>query len=637
MKRYTIIIASLVIAIVLMMVRPAYALTAVNILVNTPADELNQDGDCSLREAVQAANTNTFTDACAAGSASVTDVISFSIGGTITLASQLNVNAAGPLVIDGEGTITVSGGDTARVFSVNSGADLKLERVSIIKGLAENGGGIYNSGSVTLLKSVIANNSAVGNYTGGAGIYNTGTVNVIDSILASNYTYYHIGGAIYNLGQVTINNSKLGGNGAYHDGGAIYNSGTLTILDSTLDNNHVDYNGGGIYNFGTLSLVNSTLTGNSALYGGGLNNHPNGTVAIVNSTLSTNEAGYEGGGIYNQGSMTLSNSTITANHAGDIGGGLFGTGLGLSLRNTILAGNSSGSHGPDCSVMDAHSDGYNLIGNNADCMFLAAAGDKIGTSASPIHPHLGPLQDNGGPTFTHALMAGSPAIDAGNPVTPGSSGSACETTDQRGMSRPQGTRCDMGAYEFRNVTFSDVPPAYWAWSFIERLYAAGITGGCASTPLIYCPESTVTRAQMAIFLLRGIHGSSYNPPAVGSSTGFSDVPPSYWAAAWIKQLAAEGVTGGCGIGIYCPEGAVTRAQMAVFLLRSKHGASYNPPAVGSGTGFSDVPPSYWAAAWIKQLVAEGITTGCSVSNYCPEAPVTRAQMAVFLVRTFNLP
>jgi hypothetical protein len=186
-------------------------------------------------------------------------------------------------------------------------------------------------------------------------------------------------------------------------------------------------------------------------------------------------------------------------------------------------------------------------------------------------------------------------------------------------------------------SFYDVPFRYWAFDWIQRLYAANITGGCSTNPLQYCPEGTVTRAQMAVFLERGIHGPSYTPPAVGSGTGFGDVPPGYWAAAWIKQLAADGITGGCGSGNYCPESPVTRAQMAVFLLRSKHGASYNPPAVGSGTGFGDVPTTYWAAAWIKQLVAEGITSGCGAGTYCPDAPVTRAQMAVFLVKTFGLP
>jgi hypothetical protein len=153
--------------------------------------------------------------------------------------------------------------------------------------------------------------------------------------------------------------------------------------------------------------------------------------------------------------------------------------------------------------------------------------------------------------------------------------------------------------------FADVPLGYWALDFIERLYTAGITGGCATNPLRYCPEDTVTRAQMAVFLLRGIHGASYTPPAVGAGTGFGQ--------------------------------AVTRAQMAVFLLRSKYGASYTPPAVGSSTGFGDVPTDYWAAAFIKQLVTEGITVGCGGGDYCPEQPVTRAQMAVFLVRTFSLP
>ncbi len=187
------------------------------------------------------------------------------------------------------------------------------------------------------------------------------------------------------------------------------------------------------------------------------------------------------------------------------------------------------------------------------------------------------------------------------------------------------------------ATFEDVPDTYWAWSFVERLFFAGITSGCALNPLKYCPDTTVTRSQMAVFLLRGIHSSSYSPPVVGDSTGFSDVPTDHWAAAWIKQLAAEAITAGCGNGNYCPETPVTRSQMAVFLLRSKYGSSYTPPVVGDNTGFSDVPTNHWAAAWIKQLAADGITGGCDIGVYCPESPVTRAQMAVFLVRTFNLP
>ena len=185
-------------------------------------------------------------------------------------------------------------------------------------------------------------------------------------------------------------------------------------------------------------------------------------------------------------------------------------------------------------------------------------------------------------------------------------------------------------------TFADVPANYWAYNYIERLYSAGVTGGCSAIPLNYCPDSTVTRAQMAVFLLRGKYGSDYTPPVVGASTGFSDVPLDYWAAAWIKQLAAESITSGCGVGTYCPEAVVTRAQMAVFLLKaSKFGVVDTPPAaVGV---FSDVPTDYWAAAWIEQLAADGVTSGCGGGNYCPDAGVTRAQMAIFLIKTYSLP
>ena len=187
------------------------------------------------------------------------------------------------------------------------------------------------------------------------------------------------------------------------------------------------------------------------------------------------------------------------------------------------------------------------------------------------------------------------------------------------------------------ATFADVPLTYWSWKYVESLYAFGITGGCGTGPLVYCPAASVTRDQMAVFLLRAKHGSSYTPPAVGASTGFADVPVTHWAAAWIKQLAAESITTGCGGGNYCPSAAVTRDQMAVFLLKAKYGSSYTPPAVGASTGFADVPVTHWAAAWIKQLAAESVTSGCGGGNYCPATVVSRDQMAVFLVKTFGLP
>ena len=195
-----------------------------------------------------------------------------------------------------------------------------------------------------------------------------------------------------------------------------------------------------------------------------------------------------------------------------------------------------------------------------------------------------------------------------------------------------------GTLMFHMRTFADVAANSPFWKYVEGIYAAGITGGCATTPdLAYCPTGNVTRAQMAIFLLKGIHGAAYTPPAVGVTTGFADVPVTHPAAAWIKQLAAEGITSGCGGSNYCPESPVTRDQMAVFLLRAKHGASYTPPSAGASTGFTDVPTSYWAADFIKQLAAEGITSGCGANLFCPASAVTRDQMAVFLSRTFSIP
>jgi murein DD-endopeptidase MepM/ murein hydrolase activator NlpD len=190
--------------------------------------------------------------------------------------------------------------------------------------------------------------------------------------------------------------------------------------------------------------------------------------------------------------------------------------------------------------------------------------------------------------------------------------------------------------DFQYFTFSDVPQGYWAERAIYKIFKSGITKGCSQNPLLYCPNGPVTRAEMAVFLGRGIHGSSFTPPP---ATGiFNDVPKNYWAAAWIEQFYKDGITGGCGTSPlrYCPTNPVTRAQMAIFLLRAKHGKNYTPPPA-EGI-FNDVPVTYWAADWIEQLSKEGITSGCSTNppRYCPEASVTRAQMAVFIVRTFGL-
>jgi hypothetical protein len=185
-------------------------------------------------------------------------------------------------------------------------------------------------------------------------------------------------------------------------------------------------------------------------------------------------------------------------------------------------------------------------------------------------------------------------------------------------------------------TFADVPQSNPFYSYIEALYRAGVTGGCSTNPLNYCPDSSVTREQMAVFLLKGALGPGYTPPACTTPT-FPDVPCSSIFAPWIEDLVNRGITIGCGGGLYCPTSPVTREQMAVFLLRSV-GVLGDTLAPCTAPGpFTDVPCSSVFAKWIQELVNRAITFGCTATTYCPTSPVTRAQMAVFLVKTFALP
>jgi len=183
-------------------------------------------------------------------------------------------------------------------------------------------------------------------------------------------------------------------------------------------------------------------------------------------------------------------------------------------------------------------------------------------------------------------------------------------------------------------SFPDMPRNNF-YPFVENLFHNGITGGCAGGG--YCPANDVTRAQMAVFLLKSKYSSDYVPPPA-TGTVFADVPADNGFAPWIENLAALGITGGCGGGNYCPDSPVTRGQMAVFLLKTKEGSTYDPPDC---TGvFADVPctPGTGFSDFIEELYSRQITGGCSTVplNYCPTASNLRQQMAVFLVKTFGL-
>ena len=237
--------------------------------------------------------------------------------------------------------------------------------------------------------------------------------------------------------------------GLNQGGAGILNSiGTLTLDGVVISNNHVpgpdvggERVGGGIVNQdqGTLTLSNSTISGNSSDRGGGIfNSGGPSTMTVSNSTISGNTAD-GGGGIVNYGTLDLSSATVSNNHStggtNNIGGIASEAGQ-ATLKNTIIANNAMGG---DCGgTTPISSSGYNLI-SDASCTF-SGPGDLNGQD-----PKLGPLADNGGPTQTQALLAGSPAVDAGSPDCPP------PATDQRGVSRPQGPACDIGAFESQSA------------------------------------------------------------------------------------------------------------------------------------------------------------------------------------------
>jgi CSLREA domain-containing protein len=395
---------ALVLTILLMSPSSVYADTTIT--VNTLDDGPDTNADCSLRDAIRAANLNAAVDACPAGSGD--DLILLPSGiYTLTLTGQgedealtgdLDITAPESLTIQGAGVVstTIDGGGIDRIFhillitSTVTIADLTIQNGEVATG--QGSGGIKNNGVLTLTNTLIQNNRATGNSSSDTG-----------------------GGICNGCGTGT---------------------GTLHLHNSTIKANSAD-RGGGIFSNALLTITQSSIISNSARAGGGLTNFASseGSTTIINSTFSGNSAINNGGAIaQSAGTLIITNSTL-ANNTSALGGGIIHSDGTTTLQNSILASNGAGG---DCyNFGGISSNGHNL--SSDDSCSLNASGDLTNTV-----PLLGPLADNGGATLTHALLFASPAIDT-------AADALCPSTDQRGITRPQGDRCDIGAVEYNAV------------------------------------------------------------------------------------------------------------------------------------------------------------------------------------------
>jgi acetyltransferase-like isoleucine patch superfamily enzyme len=342
-------------------------------------------------------------------------MVTFGCSGTIVVPE---ITLSQDAVLDGTGqSVTLSGNNINRVLSVNSGVTAEVRNITVASGAATDfvGGGIRNSGTLTLTHSTVSGNSA----SSGGGIYN------------------------FNSSTLTLTHSTVSGNSASFYGGGVFNASSTVILSSSTVSNNSASNGGGISNFAnsTLTLSHSTISGNSASYGGGIYNFNDAALTLTNSTISGNSASFDGGGIYNaSATLTLTHGTVSSNRATFDGGGIYNSsGSSLTLTNSIIDDQSQGA---DCYNDSATitSQGYNLDGD-ATCGLNAELGDVPRGNAD-----LQPLALNApGATATHALGQNSQARDLIPPAVNGCG--VTITADQRGVSRPQGTNCDSGAFE----------------------------------------------------------------------------------------------------------------------------------------------------------------------------------------------
>jgi predicted outer membrane repeat protein len=396
--------------------------------------------------------------------------VTFTCSGTIVLTSQITISA--DTTIDGIGqSVTISGNNTVRLFSVNAATTLTLNNLILTQGSAtlvpSLGGAIYNQGTLDIIGCTFSNNSAS---SWGGAIYSIGTaVNITNSVFSGNSASG--GGAmLLDGGTLDISGSTFSGNNATTAAGAgalELDGGNVTIDKTSFLNNSAPYFGAIDHNYGTLTITNSTFSGNQAANGEGGAIDENNVLVLANSTFSGNSSTTTGGAIVFYGeSAMVTNCTFAGNSASRAGGAIYVGGGTITLINTIVADSSAGGN---CGGRGTITDG----GNNLQFggTVVNSCGATIPTPGSdPLGSNI--LANNGGPTQTIALSAGSAAIDAGNDTT-------CATipvggVDQRGVTRPQGPHCDIGAYELIQQQPPTAVPTITEWGMIIFMILAGV-------------------------------------------------------------------------------------------------------------------------------------------------------------------
>ena len=439
------VLGALALGLILVFAAPAAAAPFTVTRFDDPVPDACAAGDCSLREAIRAANASPGADTIALGAGTyllqrpgTSDATA--LNGDLDITDDLSLTGAGAgaTTIDAQGT-AVTG---ERVFEADpapggSAPQIQISAMTMINGKDSFGGTIRvaNEAAVTIADATMGGNDGVS--FGGVAYVAGGSLVIRDSELRGNDGVSFGGGVDITSGAVTIERSSITGNtNTSFGGGLLVQGGQATVRDSTIADNPGIGNGGGIMvQAGSLLVEDSTLSGNSMNQDGGGLAVQAGETTLRNVTIAGNSAGDRGGGIYVQGASTivrLESSTVSGNTAdsdladGDLGGGIFRMAGTLTLANTILAGNVNAG-APDCAG-GLTSNGFNLIGNPAGCAFVAAGGDLVGSAGAPINAQLGLLAANGGLTQTLLPAPSSPAVDAGT--------ANGLTLDQRGLPRP---------------------------------------------------------------------------------------------------------------------------------------------------------------------------------------------------------